>query len=60
LFVERFEAWMSVEEVCDKGEVETRVAGDEGGWGEVFATSDVGCVLEDLFGACADVTSLER
>jgi hypothetical protein len=60
LFIERGEAGPGVEEVGDKGEVEVGVAGDEGGGGEVFATADGGGVWEDLFGACADVSSLER
>jgi hypothetical protein len=60
LFIEQGEAGPSVEEVGDKGEVEATIAGDEGGGGEVFATPDGGGVLEDLFGACAEVSSLER
>lgn len=50
---------MSVEEVCNKGEVETWVAGYEGGWCEVFSTIDIGCILEDLFCACAEVAGLK-
>jgi len=51
---------MSVEQVCDEGEIETGVASDERGRGEVLATTDVGCVLEDLLGSLTDIVSLER
>ena len=49
---------MSVEEVGDECEVQTWIAGDEGRWGEVFTAADVCCVLEDLFGAGAEVACL--
>lgn len=54
------EAGMSVEEVGDEGEVEFRVAGDEGLGGEEFAAGELVGVLEDLFGALEEVAVLER
>ena len=60
LLVERGEAGPGVEQVGDEREVEARVSSDEGGRGEVFATANVGGVLEDLFGALAEVFRLKR
>lgn len=51
---------MCVEEIRDKGEVEFRVAGDEGGGGEEFAAVELVGVVEDLFGALQEVAGLER
>lgn len=59
LLVEGGQARPCVEQVGDECEVEARVAGDEGGWGEVFAATDGGGILEDLFGTLAEVARLE-
>ena len=48
LFIERSKTGPGVEEVGDESEIETRVAGNEGGRGKVLATADSGGVLEDL------------
>ena len=50
---------MVIEKVCDEGEVEFWVAGDEGGWGEKFTAGELVCVLEDLFGTLEEVAGLE-
>lgn len=54
------EAWVGVEEVGDKGEVEFGVAGNEGGRGEKLATGELVGVLKDFFGALVEIAGLER
>ncbi|KAL8962759.1 MAG: hypothetical protein Q9193_000878, partial [Seirophora villosa] len=53
------EAWVGVEEVGYKGEVEFGVAGHEGGRREEFAAREFIGVLKDLFGALVEVAGLE-
>ena len=48
-----------VEEVGYEGEVELRVAGDEGGGREEFAAVELVGIVEYLFGALEEVASLE-
>lgn len=50
---------MRVEEVSYEGEVELRVAGDEGGGGEEFAAAKGVCVLEYLLGTLEEISLLE-
>jgi hypothetical protein len=56
--VERGETRPGVEEVCGEGEVQTRVAGNEGGGCEVLAAADLVSIDEDLFGTFAEVRGL--
>ena len=58
-FGDGVEAGVGVEKVGDEGEVEFRVAGDEGGWGEEFAAVEFVGVLENLFGALVEVAGLK-
>jgi hypothetical protein len=50
---------MSVEEVGHEGEIELRVAGDEGCRGEEFPALEFVGVVEDLFGALEEVAGLK-
>ena len=59
-FGDGIEAGVRVEEVGDEGEVEFRVAGDEGGGGEEFAAGELIGVGKDLFRALEEVGGLER
>ena len=58
---DRIQARVIVEEVGDEGEVEFRVAGYEGGWGEEFAAGWVEAVgvLQDLFGSLVEIGRLQ-
>jgi hypothetical protein len=48
LLIKRGKSGMRVEEVGDEGEIETGIAGDEGGYGQVFTTADCFRVLQNL------------
>ena len=59
MLVARGEIGTDVEEVGDKGEVETGVPDNEGRGVRYLRQSIGGCVLEDLFGALAEISGLK-
>ena len=59
LFGDGVEAWVGIEEVGDKGEVEFGIPGYERCWGEKFATIKSVGVLEDLLGTLKEIAGLE-
>ena len=47
-FVKGVEAGMIVEEICDEGEIQFRISGDERGGGEIFSTIQFIRILKNL------------
>jgi hypothetical protein len=50
---------VGVEEICDEGEIELWVTGDEGRGCEEFAAFEKVGVVEDLFGSLKEIAGLE-
>lgn len=59
-FLERLQAWVGVEQVGDKGQVQARVTRYERRWCEVLSASDTFCVVQNLLSATGEVCRLER
>lgn len=58
-FLQRLQARMRIEQICDKRKVEARVSGDERRRRKVLSAPDAFSVIEDLFSSTSEVRSLE-
>jgi hypothetical protein len=54
----RFEAWPRIEQIGDKGKVQTGIPSNERLRGQIFATSNPVSVLENLFRALQTIWGL--
>ena len=58
-FRDGVQAGMRVEKIGDKGKVQFRVAGHQGGGGEEFAAFELVGVVQDFFGSLKEITGLQ-